>query len=172
MRGEGSPWGQRQRLEGCSQRPGLPAATRTGRPGTILPRVSEGGGPWHLDFRLQASDCERSCCSCCSSAPVCGTLWRQPQDTNKEDDLTPFYTRGNRRRGSGYFSCLLGWELLTLASDCSRSWSEHEGLHLAFVCVAGEVVTMLWLQCLHMEGVVGFYLLVAVIGRTLNIRDR
>lgn len=51
------------------------------------------------DFRLP--DCERSCCFCCSSAPVCGTLLRQPRDPNKEDNFTPFYTRGNRRRGSG-----------------------------------------------------------------------
>ena len=72
----------------CRQPPGL------GGQGRFYPESQRGWPPGTsiADFRLP--DCERSCCSCCSSAPVCGTLLRQPLDTNKEDNLTPFCTRG------------------------------------------------------------------------------
>ena len=59
---------------------------------TQSPRGGWPPGTSIAGFRLL--DCERSCCSCCSSVPVCGTLLRQPPDTNKEGNLTPFCTRG------------------------------------------------------------------------------
>lgn len=47
---------KRQRLERCSQRPGLPAATRElGGQGRFYPESQREVAPRHLDFRLQAS---------------------------------------------------------------------------------------------------------------------
>lgn len=86
-------------------------------------RVSEGGsGTCISDFRLP--DCERSCCFCCSSAPVCGTLLRQPGTLIKRIISTPFYARKQAQRFR-VLPMIVAWELLTLASATALIYDQR-----------------------------------------------